>query len=183
MAELTPAQIRIRDPLSEVTRKERRFLLGISIIAIALVRTGLVPSRISALGIEFSQTDQKSLLSILALVTLYFLVAFSLYAISDFVAWRLAFVEALKEWSAQQAEFVTSRQEEIRADIYRKHAVRFRYVSLLAGPVSFFRAIFEFLLPLLVGVYATVLLLKTPPPLQQEHHNTSAIILSHDVVS
>ncbi len=32
MAESKPAQIRIRDSLSEVTRNERRFLLGISII-------------------------------------------------------------------------------------------------------------------------------------------------------
>jgi amino acid permease len=66
------------------------------------VRTGLVPSKISALGLEFSQTDQKSLLSILALITLYFVAAFILYASSDFVAWRLAFVEALKQWATQK---------------------------------------------------------------------------------
>jgi hypothetical protein len=189
MAELTPSQIRVRDPLSEVTRNERRFLLGASIIAITIVRTGLVPSRISALGIEFSQTDQKSLLLVLALVTSYFVVAFALYATSDFIAWRLAFLASIRELVEQERKrrvepaTQSHRPRLERAEGYYRRSVKgFRYVSIISGPTSFLRALFEFVLPLVVGVYAAVLLLKTPPPLQEEHKNTSIIVLPHSAI-
>src|SRR5205814_4470183 len=112
----------------------------------------------------------------------YFVVVFVLYATSDFVAWRLAVVEALKEWAAAQPEGIMTQQQQRKADIYRRHAARFRYVSLFAGPVSFLRALFEFLLPVVVGVYATLLLLKAPPPLQQEHQNAPVIVLPQDTI-
>jgi hypothetical protein len=57
----------------------RRLLLRVSTIGITLVKTGLVPSKIFALGIEFTSTDQRSFLAIIALVTIYFLVAFAIY--------------------------------------------------------------------------------------------------------
>ena len=69
----TPLEIQLRDPLSKETRLERRNLLGASAIGIVIVKTGLVPSKISALGIEFSQTDQRSLLLAIAAVISYFL--------------------------------------------------------------------------------------------------------------
>ena len=68
--------LRIVDPLSTVTRKERRALLLVSMIAITLVKARVIPSKITALGIEFQKLDQQSLLSILALITGYFLIAF-----------------------------------------------------------------------------------------------------------
>jgi hypothetical protein len=141
--------------------------------------------KISALGIEFSQTDQKSLLSILALITLYFLVAFILYAGSDFVAWRLAHMQAIKQWASAREAFRADEEERRREReaIYRRFAGRSIYVSPLGGPVSFLRAMFEFLLPILVGIYATLLLLKAPPPLQQEHQNVPVIVLPHDTMN
>jgi hypothetical protein len=192
MAEPTPAQVAIRDPLSEVTRNERRFLLGVSIIAIALVRTGLVPSKISALGIEFSQTDQKSLLFVLALVTSYFVAAFLLYAGSDFVAWRLAFRAAVNEWVEQtkkrdedRARRIALGQEDSRhpVEAYSERFARSRIISRIARPTSFLRATFDFLLPLIVGIYATILLLRTHPPLQQEKYNTPIVHLSENFIT
>jgi hypothetical protein len=192
MAEPTPAQIAIRDPLSEVTRNERRFLLGVSIIAIALVRTGLVPSKISALGIEFSQTDQKSLFSVLALITSYFVAAFALYASSDFIAWRLAFRASLRDWVEQMKKRDEERSKlkaEDRSDrhpaedYYERYMRRWRIVSIISRPTSFLRAVFEFILPIMVGIYATILLLKTPPPLQQERQSSSAVVLPYTPIT
>jgi hypothetical protein len=80
MADPTPRELSLRDPLSDVTRKERRLLLGMSVIGIAVVKTGLLPEKISALGIDFSETNQKSLLIVFSLVTIYFLAAFMIYA-------------------------------------------------------------------------------------------------------
>jgi uncharacterized membrane protein YqjE len=80
----------VEDPLSEETRKERRALLGASGLGILVVRTGLVPTKISALGIEFSTRDQRSFVVAVAVVVAYFFVAFLIYAISDFIVWRAA---------------------------------------------------------------------------------------------
>src|SRR5215212_9174358 len=60
----------INDPLQDVTRKERKSLLGVSALGIAMVKAGLVPQKISALGIDFQQLNEKVLLRGLALVVL-----------------------------------------------------------------------------------------------------------------
>ena len=85
----SPAAAKLQDPLSEVTRRERKYLLGISLLSIFVVKTGLVPTKISALGVEFNEANQESMLLILALMVLFFLVAFCFYALSDFLAWIL----------------------------------------------------------------------------------------------
>lgn len=127
----------VYDPLSEVTRKERRLLLGMSTIGIAIVRTGLLPTKISALGIEFGAADQRSLLNILAVITAYFLVAFVVYAASDWVAWTEVF------WERD----ATPRKGP------RFHNRSFYWSSLLA------RSFFEFVLPIIVGIVAEWILL------------------------
>ena len=83
-------QTRLRDPLSEVTRKERRNLLAVSVIGIVIDKIGLVPTKITALGIEFSQSDKSGLLAVLAVIIFYFLLAFLIYCISDLAAWAAA---------------------------------------------------------------------------------------------
>ena len=65
------AAILVSDCLSEVTRKERRSLLGISMLGIVITQAELVPTKISALGVEFSQANQAVLLLILAFVVGY----------------------------------------------------------------------------------------------------------------
>ena len=77
----------LKDPLSEVTRKERLYLLATSTISVGIVKTGLVPSRISALGIQFEEANQNALLFLIGVVVAYFLVAFIIYAVADFFAW------------------------------------------------------------------------------------------------
>ena len=77
------SQVRLRDPLSEVTRKKRRALLWVSALGIVVVKSGLIPSKISALGIEFSPTDQHTLMLALGAAVAYLLLALLLYASSD----------------------------------------------------------------------------------------------------
>ena len=165
MVEPSAAETAVRDPLTEVTRKERRLLLGMCVLGIVLVKTGLVPTKISAFGIEFSHTDQKSILIILAFVVSYFLVAFIIYGISDFIAWRLAF----------RAAAIAARERKIQRDIAKRDgADHLELVKLdpegwtkLPGAIAYrfgsgaslIRAIFEFLLPIILGVYTAILLL------------------------
>jgi len=189
--ELKSKDVLIRDPLSDVTRKERKFLMGVSIVGITIVKAGLVPSKISALGIEFQPVHQNSLLTILALINLYFLVAFVIYSVSDFLSWRIAYIDKIRMLLHGRAKSDMLNQERIEAmkktlkltapidwendreialqekqlianyekKLYDK--LGNRAIFALSNPISVIRAIFEFVLPILFGIYVVLLLLNT----------------------
>jgi hypothetical protein len=152
-----PWQIRVRDPLSEVTRAERKTLLGISAIAIVIARSGFVPSKISALGINFDRADQRALLSALSLIVLYFIVAFAIYATSDLVAWRVAYHHALQERAAELVKLST--EDKVRKfNVQQQAPLTGRTWSRASRHMSVVRAFFEFAVPLVVGLFAIVFL-------------------------
>ncbi|MBM4855601.1 hypothetical protein HYO47_22400 [Vibrio parahaemolyticus] len=142
------------DPLSEVTRKERRMLLGLSMLGVFFAKTGIVPSKISTLGIELAATEQSSFFYVLAAMLVYF--AFALYAFSDFIVWKKAVIESdVSEYKNYVIERETEHQqnpidEEVsssRLMLYRKNRV---WLSA-KKPVSLARSFFEFILPIIVG--------------------------------
>jgi hypothetical protein len=102
--EPTLSEVLQGDPLSEVTRKTRLYLLAVSLIGVAMVRTGLVPTKIATFGIELEQPNRSALLFLIALVNLYFLAAFVIYALSDFRTWRDQ-MEAARENAIQALRF------------------------------------------------------------------------------
>jgi hypothetical protein len=96
---LKAAELALADPLKEETRKARLYLLGVSMVSIAIVWTGLVPQEITTLGIQFGEANRQALLLILALVVAYLLVAFAVYGASDYIASRHAYLNAV--WWSQ----------------------------------------------------------------------------------
>lgn len=145
MPEKIKHDLLLQDPLTEVTRKERRMLLAVSMVGVGLVKTGLVPTKIEALGVEFDKANPQALLAIIAFITLYFFAAFVVYAAADFLAWRRVL---LAYGISRYQEAMKRKQEKQETPV----------VFALSGPVSVVRALFEFLLPLIVGVYAIQLL-------------------------
>jgi hypothetical protein len=79
------------DPLTEVTRRERRNLLGVSLVSLAITMGGLIPTQISALGLIVSTSEQAGLLILLALTLVYFLLAFLIFGFTDLNNWRIRF--------------------------------------------------------------------------------------------
>jgi hypothetical protein len=77
------AEPSVTDPLSEVTRAERKALLASCVIGLAISVGGLVPEKIETFGIEVSAAQEQNLLQILAGVITYYLTGFSIYAWSD----------------------------------------------------------------------------------------------------
>jgi len=154
------------DPLADVTRKERKMLLGISMLGISVTKTGLVPTQISALGINFAQNDQKTLLYLLSFVIIYFLFAFIIYASSDFLVWRralrrevsVAVTERLKKMHQLGKEFSEKEDKELKETLQRSGLHRDNLVYGFSQPVSIIRAFFEFLLPIIVGLYGVFIL-------------------------
>ncbi len=152
----------LSDPLSEVTRKERRMLLAVSMIGVTLVEMELVPTKISALGIEFAKTNQESLLNILALIVIYFVAAFLIYASADFLAWRKLIRRKTIDSVMDHVE-----KENSNPQLYQEQSERLKhiphanqYMFFFTKPVSILRALFEFILPVAVGLYSTYILLN-----------------------
>jgi hypothetical protein len=169
MSSPSPAEIRLRDPLSETTRTERRNLLAISVIGLIIVKTGLVPSKISALGIDFSFTDQVLLFRALSAITGYFLLAFVIYAASDLGAWTHAIISATRERiREQQMQEIESdlRQRDIRRAVEHEIASRFgpAYSTLRFAVISRIRALFDFLVPVLIGLWSMSATFTAHPP-------------------
>jgi hypothetical protein len=160
------AEAAVKDPLSEVTRKERRLLLAASVVCYALVRADLVPTRISAFGIDFSEANQRALLHVLAVVVAYLLIAFTVYAGSDFVSWRIAFYVAYREFGSAPIPADVAGDPKLPglSDLWRNiHAIRNPSSELahrLSLPVSLVRGVLEFLLPIGFGGYVLYLLLN-----------------------
>jgi len=71
------------DPLSEVTRAERKTLLFLSLVSAAIAVGGLVPREIPALGIELTSGETLTLLYLLAAALTYYLVGFLSYVSND----------------------------------------------------------------------------------------------------
>lgn len=92
----------VRDPLSADTRKTRLYVLAVSLIGVAMVQTGLVPTKIATFGIELEQPNRQALLFLIALVNIYFLIAFVIYAASDYRSWRAVVDSSRKR--AQEAD-------------------------------------------------------------------------------
>lgn len=150
-------ETKLTDPLSEVTRKERKVLLGVSVLSIFIVGADAIPTKISALGIEFGAMDQQVFLWLLAAVIAYFTTTFVVYASSDYVAWKKEmlseYFDELKEyWSEiyRQPESSSPYQQAIEED-QRKALHKHRLIYQVTNPISALRAFFEFLLPVLVG--------------------------------
>lgn len=153
------------DPLSEVSRKERRMLLGLSMLSLFFTHGGALPTKLTALGVELGTGEQRTFLYIIAVGLLYFLSAFFLYAMSDFIVWRKKITE----------EYIEEAKKMIRSDMYdnspqdqydalvqseeSKAWSKYQIWVRLTKPMSLSRAIFEFLLPIMVAIYSIVTVL------------------------
>ena len=81
-------QERIRSPLSENTRRERRGLLTSSVLSLAVGWAGVVLEGATVQGFRVVATEPDRLLWLLVGVTGYFLVSFTLYALADLAEGR-----------------------------------------------------------------------------------------------
>ncbi len=149
-----------------------------------MVKTGLTPSRISVFGIEFNPIDQASILFTVAALNFYFLIAFIIYAISDYHAWRMKLYAANKEIIGHQKVRDAKNLLEIELDINKRaeQELRRRYpfrklLLDVSKPIWKTRALFEFLIPILIAIYAICVLVIGAINLRHEHKYTYKHIL------
>ena len=159
---LTAAEVIVSDPLSPVTRAERKSLLGVCSIALAIEYAGIVPTKISALGIEFSQADQRRLLFALACVVAYYMVAFVTYAWNDHIAWQLSHSSAADQviefgrGPDRRREVLSPRDPALHPLLRDEYERRSRF----APAASLVRVFVEFLFPVVLALCAIVALVS-----------------------
>ena len=118
---------KLREPLSETTRKARKNLLALSVIGIAINRGGLIPKEISSLGIIFEQHNQDSLILLLAVIISYHLSAFIIYSFSESQAWKLDEIHEIIE----KAISYTKRESVISSSLLdQQFPLTIKYVRL-----------------------------------------------------
>ena len=157
-----PSEKTIADPLSEVTRKERRILLTVDVVLIAVVVGDLVPTQIESLGITVSAFGQVSLLSLLVGIALYLLIGFTIYAFADITAWR----EDSRLFARQRARALLDQtmaepnmdEQGPNSDFTRTAGATAVEMAIEEWPsqrrIYKIRVIFEFWVPILVTVVA-----------------------------
>lgn len=150
-------EVPLADPLSEVTRRERKYLLGISVIGLFVSYSGAIPTKIAALGIELTTSNQESFLVILALIIIYFLIAFCIYGVADFLIWRKAYQKLLENGATELLTWDESDQR--RYDEIHEQIPRADWVYVWSKPTAYIRAAFEFLVPITFAIYAAIVVI------------------------
>jgi Ca2+/Na+ antiporter len=132
-------------------------------LSVFFVKAGILPTKVSALGIELQATEQSAFLSLMALGLFYFTVAFLIYAMSDFIVWRNAVTKEYVAWYSKMMSEIDAAprgnsNHEVEIETIRAYE-RNRKWSNLTKPVSIARGLFEFALPLFVAAYSIYILL------------------------
>ncbi|HHF3063140.1 hypothetical protein NB476_14275 [Vibrio sp. RM-44-3] len=142
---------RLKEPLTETTRKTRRNLLAAAVTGIVIVQVGLVPKKISAFGIEFSEANQESLLQLVSAVILFYAITFLVYVLSELTAWKIALKSEEFEFMLNQKENIRDYIGESRRDMFFDQINR---LSFIANPVFLLRLAVEVILPITLAVWA-----------------------------
>lgn len=169
MSDLLTKDLVTYDPLTEVTRRERRSLLALCVVGIGLVSVPLIPTKFATFGIEFSHVNQRAFLALYAAVVGYFLLAFLVYATTDYVAWRRSRAINYREYLRQDNLARKSLGDELNSQIQKqlvdkdgcpyKGFASYRFAVFAAG----LRAAFEFALPVVVALFTMIALIKYVP--------------------
>jgi hypothetical protein len=170
---LSPREVSIRDPLSSLARKERRYLLICGLLAIAVARAGLLPTKITALGIEFSPGDQLVLVRLLLAVMVYFLISFLVCGGADVSAWSALWEKGVREFRKDYKRWEQQQKESGRDDdAIKEEEARLTHM-LPRYHVIIMRSTFEFVLPIFFAIVALVVLFRAPAPTPQVTGNVA----------
>lgn len=133
------------DPLSPLTRLERRNLLLASFIGLLISKAGLVPTKFSAFGIELTAPQQSAFTLAAALVVAYFLLALLAYAAPDLLSWREKYQEYLRR--SEIASRNWTMEDQIEHDEVSSALPNIMWLYRSSRPVTYLRAAFDFILP------------------------------------
>ena len=166
------------DPLKEETRRVRKTLLIWCLASVAVTSGKLFPTEVTALGMKVTATSHAFLLMLLALIIAYHLIAFGVYASSDFAHWYVdhfstqweddvAVYESYKsellaktKLSDDDRQFIEEHERRLGAIWRAEPSNIFIRVERAVPFISIARALVDFLLPMAVGAGALYIIIK-----------------------
>lgn len=146
----------LQDPLRDVTRKERRNLLVSSAICVMVGPLKMVPTNVAVLGIQLQAPQQRMFVLLVGAAVAYFLVAFLIYGIADWLVWMKEYRDYRE---AKFRAYVTESQRD--QELYEEQNELFPDSKLLdIAPtwVAFTRSAFDFLIPVAAGATSLYLI-------------------------
>jgi hypothetical protein len=151
---------KITSPLSEASIKAKNNLLIASCTAIVVYHTGLIPTQIEGLGINFSTSQQLSFISCLLILVSYKLVSFSLSAIPDYHVSKLR-RKAYTESCLQKEDFFKPGQtfDQLKTD-FNEIFNPLETDLFIITKLTIYRVLFDVAVPMLISLYSIILLIK-----------------------
>jgi hypothetical protein len=105
------------DPLKDITRKQRQYLLLSSLVGFVMSWGGIIPQRIEAWGISIEQLNTSAILWIIVGMITYFLVYFVIYTWSDLMDHTHYRFRVIYKYALMRI----SKRDNQRHDLWRKH--------------------------------------------------------------
>jgi hypothetical protein len=140
------------DPLSEISRAERRNLLIASSVGVLVAKAGLVPTRYSTFGLDFQEPEQRVLISVVLATVIYFFFAFVLYGVPDLFVWRKRYQEYLE--GVERLMSTWSSQDQQQREELDQRVPSICWLYRLSKPAALIRISFEYIVPLIFSFYA-----------------------------
>ncbi|HHF2988726.1 TPA: hypothetical protein ACPJ0P_004761 [Vibrio alginolyticus] len=133
----------LKDPFTETTRKVRNHLMVAGLIGVLVADVGLIPSKISALGIEFTGVEQANLLKLLFGVMIYYVATFTIYSISELSASKLNEINEKFDGASDEI------QSNLVVNLFNSKFGEDRdFQELKSGALSGLRSFYEVIIPL-----------------------------------
>ncbi|WP_348944731.1 hypothetical protein ABHF33_15160 [Chitinibacter sp. FCG-7] len=146
------------DPLSDSAKSERKNLLISSFFGLVVALTGLVPTKISSLGIEFSLVDQANFLKIMAVLVAYFLIGFVVVATADAFILRKKYQDYLEHVQSYLDSW--TEDDQVAHDNFYHSLPTISWFYQKSKWVLLARFVFDFILPIALGVTSCAYLLN-----------------------
>ncbi len=147
----------LSDPLSSLSRAERRNLLLASFVGLLISTAGLIPTRISAFGIELSAPQQNALTFAAVLIVAYFSLAFLAYAVPDWLVWRRKYQDHLEQAAIFNINW--SLKDQHIYDEIADTTPNIKWLYRASPVVAYLRFLFDYILPLCFAGYSVFTLI------------------------
>lgn len=137
------------DPIGETARKQRKNLVGISLVGIIVVKIGILPSKITTFGVQFTETDQKTILLIFLLTISYFIIGFVIYIMPYLVNFRNQYIERI-------IFLMQYKESEERNELKDKIAISIKKTKCY----YWVKMIYEVIFPIIIGQVALIMIFQ-----------------------
>lgn len=85
-------------------------------------------------------------------IVIYFVAAFIIYGLADFLVWRHKYQDYLEEVEQHSRDW--TMEDQAQYDELRQAVPSIAWTYRLSKPIAWLRVLFEFALPVFVGLYA-----------------------------